>query len=160
MTEGENVFTDKASPIELMARELQGLKGIRFSVHSAIVEGIKLKLGFREPVRLLIGYVNDRGVEWLAPPSLETDAHADDRGGYSPLISNALKAKGVKAFNIHAFDYEAGEYELEFATGAFMIAGVIKQSERPASRDAGLGGESLRSLDWLYETDVPMTRQD
>lgn len=160
LTEGENVFTDKASPIELMASEMEGLKGIRFSVHSAIVEGIKLKLKFEEPVRLLIGYVNDRGVEWLAPPSLETDTHADDRGGYSPLIANALKAKGVKAFNIHAFDYEAGEYELEFATGAFMIAGVVKQSERLEPRDAGLGGESLRSLDWLYESDVPMKRQD
>ena len=158
LTEGESVFTDKDSPIELMASELEGLKGIRFSVHSAIVEGIKLKLRFPEPASLLIGYVNDRGVEWLAPSSLETDTHADDRGGYSPIISNALKAKGVKAFNIHAFDYEAGEYELEFGTGAFMIAGVIKKGERPASRDAGLGGESLRSLDWLYEKDVPMTR--
>ena len=158
LNENENVFTDKASPIELIASELKGLKGIRFSVHKAIVEGIRLKLSFPAPVRLLIGYVNDRGVEWLAPPSLETDTHADDRGGYNPLISNAVKAKGVKAMNIHAFDYDAGDYTLEFGTGAFIIAGVIPKAERPAPRDAGLGGESLRSMDWLYEKDVPMIR--
>ncbi|MCR4620666.1 MAG: hypothetical protein K5663_01110 [Clostridiales bacterium] len=157
LSEGESVFTDKNTPVELIASELNGLKGIRFSIHKAIVEGISLKIQFDQPVRLLVGYVNDRGVEWLAPPSLETDTHADDRGGYSPLISNAIKARGIKAINIHAFDYDPGDYMIEFGTGAFVIAGVLPRSERPQPRDAGLGGESLRSLDWLYETDVPMT---
>ena len=120
-------------------------------MHDAIVNGIALKLRLSEPSKLLIGYIDDRGVEYLASPSLETDTHADDRGGYAPKIIHAAKCRGMKAINIHAFSYGAGEVEISFPTGAFTVAGVIPDSVQLAPRDAGLDTESLLSLDWLYE---------
>ena len=90
-------------------------------------------------------------MEYLSPPSLETDTHADDRGGYAPKIIHAAKFRGMKAINVHAFTYEAGEHELSFATGAFTVVGVIPARIRLEPRDAGLDQESLWNLDWLYE---------
>ncbi|MBQ6645684.1 MAG: hypothetical protein IJM56_03285, partial [Clostridia bacterium] len=148
---GEKAFTDKDAVIELCASELEGLTGIRFTMHESIVNGIKLKLKLHEDAKILIGYIDDRGVEWLSPPSLETDTHADDRGGYAPKIVHAAKCKGIKAINVHAFSYEAGDVELSFLTGAFTVVGVIPQHVTLEPRDAGLDAESLLSLDWLYE---------
>ena len=119
----------------------------------AIVAGVKLKLRLARRSRVLIGYVDDRGVEWLAPPSLETDTHADDRGGYAPVLIHAAKAKGIKALNVHAFLYEAGEVELDFGTGAYVLTGVVPDGAILAPRDAGLDAESLSALDWLYESE-------
>ncbi len=148
---GEHLFTDKDSPIELCASELNGLTGVRMGMGEAIVTGIKLKIRLARRSRILIGYIDDRGVEWLAPPSLETDTHAEDRGGYAPILIHGAKAKGLKALNVHAFLYEAGEVELDFGTGAFVLAGVIPDDVPLTPRDAGLDAESLSTLDWLYE---------
>ena len=150
-TPGERAFTDKDSPIELCASELDGLTGVRFGMGEAIVKGISLTLRLRERSRILLGYIDDRGVEWLAPPSLETDTHADDRGGYAPALVHAAKIRGVRALNVHAFLYEAGEVRLQPGTGAFTVIGVIPESASLTPRDAGLDAESLTSLDWLYE---------
>ncbi len=150
---GRQLFTDKDSPIELCASELNGLAGVRMGMGEAIVTGVKLKLRLSRRSRVLIGYVDDRGVEWLAPPSLETDTHADDRGGYAPVLIHAAKAKGIKALNVHAFLYDAGDVELDFGTGAFVLAGVIPDDAPLPPRDAGLDAESLSTLDWLYETE-------
>ncbi|MBQ8953370.1 MAG: hypothetical protein IJ048_04595, partial [Clostridia bacterium] len=151
---GERAFTDKDSPIELCASELEGLTGVRFGMGEAIVKGIKLRLRLAERSRVLIGYVDDRGVEWLAPPSLETDTHADDRGGYAPVLIHAAKIKGVKALNVHAFLYDPGEAVLDFGTGAFTVVGVVPESVALTPRDAGLDAESLSTLDWLYEDET------
>jgi hypothetical protein len=148
---GESAFTDKDSPLELCASELSGLTGIRFGMGEAIVSGITLRLRLQEPARILIGYFDDKGVEWLSPPCLETDTHADDRGGYATLLTHAVKIKGVKSVNVHAFTYEAGEHTIRFATGAFIVAGVIPLSETVLPRDAGLDAESLNCMDWLYD---------
>lgn len=150
---GWQLFTDKDSPIELCASELNGLTGVRMGMGEAIVTGVKLKISLAQPSRVLIGYVDDKGVEWLAPPSLETDTHADDRGGYAPVLIHGAKAKGLKALNVHAFLYDAGEVEIDFGTGAFVLVGVIPDSVALAPRDAGLDAESLSTLDWLYEDD-------
>ena len=116
--------------------------------------GAKVRLRLRERSRVLIGYVDDRGVEWLAPPSLETDTHADDRGGYAPVLIHAAKAKGVKAFNVHAFLYDAGDVTLDYGTGAYTVVGVVPESAPLIPREAGLDAESLATLDWLYEDEA------
>lgn len=152
---GAQLFTDKDSPIELCASELNGLTGVRMGMGEAIVTGVRLKLALARRSRILIGYIDDRGVEWLAPPSLETDTHADDRGGYAPVLIHGAKAKGLKALNVHAFLYDAGEVELDFGTGAYVLVGVIPDTVPLTPRDAGLDAESLASLDWLYEDGEP-----
>ncbi len=148
---GESAFTDRQAPIELCASEINGLKGIRFSMSQALRDGVKLRIRLKKSAYVLIGYFNEKGVEWLQPPTLETDTHADDRGGYAPRYTNAIKLKGFKAANVHAFLYEEGEHELSFPSGSFLLPGVVDASATLIPRDAGLFAESIKDMDWLYE---------
>lgn len=151
LKKGEYLFTDSDSRIQNIAPEIQGLTGIRFGMGEAIVTGITIKLTLAQDSKILIGYFDDKGVEWLQVPELETNTHADDRGGLAVLYANALKAQGCKAVHIHAFSYEKGTHEIYLGTGAFIVAGVIPEDAPVVPRNAGLEGEGMDTLDWMYE---------
>lgn len=148
---GESVFSDCLCEIVKLAPELTNLKGVRMGLGAAIEEGVTVKLELMEDSYILVGYMNAKGVEWLQLPELETNTHADDRGGLSVVYGDAIKAKSTPPINIHAYRYEKGIHELYFGTGAFMIAGVISSDIELKPRNANLGGEGFETLDWLYE---------
>lgn len=149
---GEKLFSDCNFMIQSIAPEIQGLTGIRMSLGEAISKGVHINFTLNEDSYILVGYFNSRGVEWLQVPDLETNTHADDRGGLSVVFKNALKAEGCPPVNIHAFRYEKGTHGMYMGTGGYVIAGVVPVSEKLKVRDAGLEGEGLETLDWLYET--------
>ncbi len=95
--------------------------------------------------------MNAKAVEWLQLPDLETNTHADDRGGLAVVYESAIKAESCPPINIHAYRYEKGEHEIYFGTGGFVIAGVVSADTALHSRNANLGGEGLETLDWFYE---------
>ncbi len=151
LKKGENVFTDCSFKIQNVAPELMELSGVSMGFGEAIEQGVTVKLELLEDSYVLVGYMNGKGVEWLQLPDLETNTHADDRGGLSVVYANALKAESCPPINIHAFRYEKGIHELYFGTGGFMIAGVVPQTQQLKYRNADLAGEGLDTLDWLYE---------
>ncbi len=150
---GQSLFTDSKSYIQTVAGELDGMTGVRFGMGEAIVSGVTVKLKLEQDSKILIGYFNDKGVEWLAVPELETNTHADDRGGLAVVYAHALKAQGCSSVNVHAFRYEKGEHEIYFGTGCFCILGVVSQEVEIIPRNAGLVGEGPQTLDWLYENE-------
>jgi len=150
LKKGEQIFTDSLIKIQNITPELDGLTGIRFGMGDAISQGAAVKIKLHQDSKILIGYFQAAGVEWLQVPDLETNTHADDRGGLRVVYSNAIKAEGCPVVNIHSFNYEKGEYELYFGTGSFVIVGVVGADEKLTSRDAGMDGEALDTLDWLY----------
>ncbi len=145
------LFTDCDYKIQNLAPELSNLTGVRMGLGKAIEGGVTVRLELEEDSYVLIGYMNGKGVEWLQLPDLETNTHADDRGGLTVVYANAVKAEGCPVINIHAYRYEKGVHEIYFGTGAFMIAGVISQKETMIPRNADLAGEGYDALDWLYE---------
>lgn len=148
---GEMIFTDMASPITNAASELKGLTGIRFGLGEAIGEGVTVRIEFSEDSQLLLAYMNAKGVEWLQVPDLETNTHADDRGGLNAVFVNAMQAEGCPDMNIHVFQYEKGVHEIYMGTGGYTIVGVVPAGVEIRPRNAGLSGETLDKLDWLYE---------
>nr|WP_300839621.1 hypothetical protein [uncultured Acetatifactor sp.] len=148
---GESIFTDMAAPITMLAPELNGLTGIRFGLGSAMSEGARIVLKVSQDVKVLIAYMNAGGVEWLKLPDLETNTHADDRGGLSVVYANALQAENCPNCNIHAYFYEKGTHEIYMGTGGFTIVGVVPANAELQARNAGLSGETPEKLDWLYE---------
>ena len=90
-------------------------------------------------------------MEWLKLPDLETNTHADDRGGLSVVYANALQAENCPNCNIHAYFYEKGTHEIYMGTGGFTIVGVVPANAELQARNAGLSGETPEKLDWLYE---------
>jgi len=148
---GEKLFSDCSFRIQSIAPEIQGLTGIRMKLGEAISKGVHINFTLDEDSYILVGYFNSRGVEWLQVPDLETNTHADDRGGLSVAFRSALKAEGCPPVNVHAFRYEKGTHEIYMGTGGYVIVGVVPVSEKLNTRDAWLDGEGLETLDWLYE---------
>lgn len=148
---GEKIFTDCDWTIGDTAPELAQLTGVRMGLGKAIDGGVKIRLRLEEDAKILVGYMASGGVEWLQVPDLETNTHADDRGGLAIVYESAIRAQGCPPVNIHAYSYEKGEHELYFGTGGFLIAGAVAAEEPIKPRNAGLSGESYETLDWMYE---------
>jgi hypothetical protein len=148
---GSKIFTDSNSKVQMIAPEIDGLTGVRFGMGKAITEGATVKLELEADSKVLIGYMKAKGIEWLQLPELETNTHADDRGGLTVIYENAVKAESCPAVNIHAYSYEKGIHEIYFGTGAFIIAGVVSKDAELVKRNAGFDRESYETLDWLYE---------
>lgn len=151
LAKNEAAFSDCPWKILNLAPELGELTGIRMGLGAAIEEGVTIKLDLPQDSYVLVGYMNGKGVEWLQLPDLETNTHADDRGGLTVVYGNAMKVESCPTVNIHAYRYEKGTHEIYFGTGAFLIAGIISQDTKLIPRNANLGGEGLDTLDWLYE---------
>ncbi|WP_148410351.1 hypothetical protein [Murimonas intestini] len=147
---GECIFKDSHGQIQKAAPELSNLTGIRMDLGDAMNGGVHIKIRFEEDSYLLVGYMQTGGVEWLKLPDLETNTHADDRGGLAAVYRNAVKTKGCPVVEIHAYQYEKGEHDIYFGNGGYMIAGVVSQQTVLAPRNADLGGEGLETLDWMY----------
>ncbi len=148
---GQQIFTDMKSSIMTYAKELEGLTGVSFGLGHAINDGAMVKLDLKEDCYVLIAYMNAKGIEWLQLPDLETNTHADDRGGLAVVYANAIQAEGCPDMNIHAYKYEKGIHEIFFGTGGYSVVGVVKADQELRARNAGLSGETLDKLDWLYE---------
>lgn len=151
LNKGEEIFSDCDWKVQNIAPEITGLLGVKFGLGKAIEGGVKIKLELMRDCKVLIGYLNGNGVEWLQLPELETNTHADDRGGLTIVYENAMKVQGCPPINIHAYNYEKGVHELYFGTGGFMIAGVVPSDAKITPRNAGMENEGYDTLDWLYE---------
>lgn len=145
------IFSDCPWKVLKLAPELSKLTGVRVGLGNAIKEGAAIRISLPQDSYVLVGYMNARAVEWLQLPDLETNTHADDRGGLTVVYANAIKAESCPPVNIHAYRYEKGEHEIYFGTGGFVIAGVVALETELKTRNANLGGEGLETLDWLYE---------
>lgn len=151
---GSEVFTNISSKIQNVAPELIGHTGLAMDRDEAMGKGVTLDIEFTEDVQLLIGYFAVKGKDnpiWLRVPDLETNTHADDRGGLSVVYSNAVKVDGCPAVNVHAFQYEKGRHQIYMGTGAYAILGVVPATVDLIPRNADLAGDTLEMLDWMYE---------
>lgn len=151
LEKGNSIFNDGNQIIQSIAPEIKGLTGVRVGLGPCIESGVAVKLELKEDSQVLFGYLNAKGVEWMQVPDLETNTHADDRGGLAVVYANAMKVEGCPEVNVHAFQYEKGVHEIYMGTGGYTIIGVVPKGVVLNARNAGLSGESLDKLDWLYE---------
>jgi len=127
---GAKAFTDRSGyTIQHVARQLDGLTGIRFS-HSAAEDGLPpIEFEAGEPVYVLVGYFDSKEKAWLQVPQLETAAQADERGGVDTVLENAATIATCPNVSLHAFRFDAGRQKLELiGKGSFVILGVVPQS--------------------------------
>ncbi|OXM87988.1 hypothetical protein [Paenibacillus rigui] len=148
---GSTVFTDGDIHIVSGAEELHELTGIRFSQMQAGLQGIAIEIELEQPSQVLIGYFNNKDQQWLQAPSLEENTHADDMGGYAPILRKGLRLYAYPSVNVHAFQYEAGRHTLDFGRGAFLILGVVSNDQVMKVRDVEHKNDGIDTLDWLYE---------
>ncbi|WP_159884863.1 hypothetical protein [Paenibacillus puerhi] len=145
------VFTDGDIHIVGCAEELDGLTGVRFSQMEAGKRGFAVELELTRPSKVLVGYFNSKEEQWLQVPSLEENTHADDQGGYEPVLRKGFRLYAYPSVNIHAFRFEAGRHVLDLGRGAYVIAGVIDDDQPLRVRDVEHKNDGVNTLDWLYE---------
>ncbi len=137
---GAKPFADRGYVVLHMAEELEGLKAIRFSIadsRSGRLAPIKFKT--EVPVKVLIGYFNEKRNLWAQPPNPDIDAEASLRGGIEAVMQNALQIEGSPGVNVHVFTYDAGEITFDpRSRGSYLILGIVPADAPVTSRDVGL----------------------
>ncbi|MBN1187789.1 MAG: hypothetical protein JXB49_36285 [Bacteroidales bacterium] len=151
LKKGQKVYTDENYVIEGICPEMQNLKGIRVSYKAQQEEGTTIWFKNDKPVKVVVGFFNGHSYKILQPPSLETDASANNRGQTDIRIANAMDIPGLYPVNIYTYKYEAGENELKLGKGIVLVLGFIGGDEEIIMRDAGLGtGDTNQGVDWLF----------
>lgn len=151
LEKGQQVYNDNKARIEGVAGELQKLSGVRFSEEEQEKNGTVLKFKTNKPVKILAGYFNTNSYSALRPPTLETNAQANDRGQADIKIANALLIPDLYPVNVYTYSYEAGEHELVLGKGRVLILGFIDGNEDIAVHDAGMiNSDDGPAVDWLF----------
>lgn len=144
------LFSDTTIKIKEVAAQLTGLKGIKLSKTQQIKNGTEIKFSANSPVKLLVGFFNQKDPQYLAPPQLETDASANNYGQSEIKISNALVPYGFPPVNVHAYAFPAGTHTLNLGKGACLVLGFIDDKQELRIFNAGLDGRG-KDIDWLFE---------
>lgn len=151
LKEGVKVYTDNDARIAAVAPELQKLSGVRFSDAEQQAKGTSLKFKADRPVKVVVGYFNTNSYTILNPPTLETNAYANDRGQADIKIANAMDIPGLYPVNIYTYTYAAGEQELKLGKGRVLILGFIDAEEEIVIHDAGMVDDpNGPAVDWLF----------
>jgi len=144
-------FTDSGLAIIAVASPLKGLKGLSQSVVEQRRVGTRIEFVCSAPVDLLVGFFNQKGPAFLAPPQLETDASANDFGQAEPRIANALIVAGMPPVNVHSWSFKPGKHTLDLGKGLCLVLGFTKPVEKTKTYDAGLNEPGKKDLDRLFE---------
>ena len=145
------IYTDKEYKITEVAPELNNLNGVMFSFEDQQKEGSVLHFSNDKPVKVVTGYFNGHSFKILPPPTLETNALANERGQADVRIANAMNIPDLYPVNIYTYDFEPGEHTLTLGKGIVMILGFIDGTQNIITRDAGIGGkENIEGIDWLF----------
>jgi hypothetical protein len=144
------LFSDTTVTVKEVAAQLLGLKGIKMSKEKQLKTGTEIKFSTKIPVKLLIGFFNQKNPQYLAPPQLETDASANNYGQSEIKISNALAPNGFPPVNVHAYTFPAGTHTLNLGKGACLVLGFIDDKQELRIFNAGLDGRG-KDIDWLFE---------
>jgi len=151
LKKGGTFYNDSEVKIIDVAEELQNLKGLRLNDKKQQNEGTILRFENKKPVQVLVGYFNTNSYTVLQPPTLETNASANDRGQADIKIANALKLDGLYPVNIYTYRYESGTNELVLGKGRVLILGFIDGNTEIRAHDAGLSGsDDGVPVDWLF----------
>lgn len=147
---GEAVYSDNKAVIKDFAPELQKLSGVVFSDKTQQEAGTVLKFKNDKPVKVLVGYFNTNSYSVLNPPTLETNAQANDRGQADIRIANAMLIPDLYPVNVYSYSYPAGENELVLGKGRVLVLGFIDGAQEIPAHDANIGTNGTPSTDWLF----------
>jgi len=147
---GAEVFLDRNAPVKDLAEQLLGLKGIKLSENDQSRNGSSIQFSTKKPVKVLVGFFNQKDPKFLPPPQLEIDASANNFGQSEIKISNALVLSGFPPVNVHAYSFPAGTHTLTLGKGACLVLGFIDEKQELRIFNAGLDGKG-KDIDWLFE---------
>ncbi|QJD97275.1 hypothetical protein HH214_16060 [Mucilaginibacter robiniae] len=151
ISKGEQPFTDTATTLQDFATELKGLKGIKLSKAQQVKQGTSIQFSNTKPVKVLVGFFNEKSSNYSPPPELETDASANDYGQADVTLANAVLIPGLPPVNVHTYTFKAGTNTLTLAKGACLVLGFVPENQTVPVYDAGLSTTgNIKDLRWLF----------
>lgn len=150
LRKGQLVYSDKDFRIEAVSEELKNLTGLRMNNKLQQEKGTILQFVNEKPVKVLVGYFNGNSYSILSPPTLETNAQANDQGQADIKIANALLVHGLYPVNVYSYSFPAGKNELNLGKGQVLLLGFIDDDQEIVTHDAGIGAGNLAPIDWLF----------
>ncbi|HPR30986.1 MAG TPA: hypothetical protein PLK12_02780 [Prolixibacteraceae bacterium] len=151
LAKGAKVNTDQDYTVNEVAPALQKLSGVAFPEEEQRGKGTVLKFSCDKPVKVVVGYYNGNSLTLLPPPTLETNAQANDRGQADIRIANAMTVQGLYPVNVYTYSYEAGTHELMLGKGRVLILGFIDGKQEMKTYDAGITNDKDGvPIDWLF----------
>lgn len=148
---GEKIYADQEYKILEVAPELGQLKGFRFSDQEQQETGTTFSFSNQDTVKIVVGYFNTNSYTTLRPPTLETNASANNRGQADIKIANALRLDGLYPVNVYTYTYEPGVHDLSLGKGRVLILGVMKGGTDIKMHDAGITDKQDGApVDWLF----------
>jgi hypothetical protein len=155
---GVTAFEDTSLVIKSFAKELRGLRAVKFNFKKQVKEGSSFMFTNEKPIKVLVGYFKKQRAAfttdtvYLKEPELETNASADDYGQADIKISNAIAIEGMPPVNIHTYSFKAGQHTLKLERGVCLILGFVDGDTVVPIYDAGLMGDLRnKNMDWLFE---------
>lgn len=143
------VYDDTLSIIEKIAPELENLTCFVQNADQQMSEGTTIEFETAQPVKLLIGYFRDDHRRYAKPPMLETDASANQYGQAEPVLTNAIRFKGLPTVNVHSYYFGKGHHKLLLPKGMILVLGFT--ADEIKVRDTGWGGTGDEStMDWMF----------
>ncbi|WP_372772589.1 hypothetical protein [Mangrovibacterium sp.] len=151
LKEGVQVYSDNKAKIAAVSDELKNLSGVQFSDDAQRENGTVLRFKTDKPVKVVVGYFNTNSYSVLEPPTLETNAAANDRGQADIKIANAIDLPGLYPVNVYTYQFEAGEQELVLGKGRVLILGFMDAGQEIEIHDAGMVDDpNGPAVDWLF----------
>jgi len=146
---GVSVYDDTLSVIEKIAPELENLSFFVRNADVQMSEGTTVEFETSQAVKLLIGYFRDDHRKYAKPPMLETDASANQYGQAEPVLTNAIRFKGLPVVNVHSYSFGKGHHKLLLPKGMILVLGFT--ADEIKVRDTGLGGTGDElTMDWMF----------
>jgi hypothetical protein len=150
LKEDQAVYLDKDFTFTEVSDELKMLKYLPLSFKNQKEDGTVIQFKCDAPVKVVTGYFNGQSFSILSPPTLETNAHANDHGQADIRIANALDIDGLYPVNLYTYYFEKGEHTLKLGKGIVLILGFMDGNQEIITHDAGMGKKSDVSVDWLF----------
>lgn len=137
---GASLYTDQNAPITSLAPELDGLTGIRLSLH----QETPIRFTLSAPAQILVGFFksNSRKVTNVAP----------DAEQWNILLPDAVSEPRGLPISVWAKTLPAGENDLDLGKGAYVVLGFIPADTHvtphiPVDPQA----KTPPNLDWMFE---------
>ncbi len=147
---GQKIYQDKDYKIKFITNELTKLHYIPLNFDNQINNGTSVQFRSDVPVKVVVGYFNGHSHKILQPPSLETNAHANDQGQADIRIANALDMDGLYPVNVYTYYFDKGEHTLKLDKGIALILGFMDGTQEIATHNAGNGQNDGTPIDWLF----------
>lgn len=131
-TQYAHVFSESKHNIVRLSEELEGLKGIKLPVKNN--ESFKLKLKFKEKVKVLVGVFNDK--------------HSFKKKQL--VLKNGLTITGLPPVDVYAITYAKGTHTIK-TPNLFTILGVVKANQKLNYRNAEFPDGNLWNPTFIVE---------